>query len=103
MLLTSTGNIVRRWKENFKDLLNPTDMPALEEIELDDSPFIRALKYSKNCSVGVDEILPEVLKALDVVGLSWLTSLFNIAWRSATVPLDWLTGRFRGNHTPKLP
>ncbi|KAK3523478.1 hypothetical protein QTP86_033740 [Hemibagrus guttatus] len=41
---------------------------------------------------GVDEIHPEYLKSLDVVGLSWLTHLCNIAWRSGTVPLDWATG-----------
>ncbi|KAK3519870.1 hypothetical protein QTP70_006704 [Hemibagrus guttatus] len=41
---------------------------------------------------GVDEIRPEYLKSLDVVGLSWLTHLCNIAWRSGTVPLDWATG-----------
>ncbi|TWW71179.1 hypothetical protein D4764_17G0006620 [Takifugu flavidus] len=38
---------------------------------------------------GVDEIRPEFLKALDVLGLSWLTRLCNIAW---AVPLDWQTG-----------
>ncbi|KAI3362928.1 hypothetical protein L3Q82_011604 [Scortum barcoo] len=33
---------------------------------------------------GVDEIRPEYLKSLDVVGLSWLTRLCNIAWRLGT-------------------
>ncbi|KAK3515760.1 hypothetical protein QTP70_030463 [Hemibagrus guttatus] len=37
---------------------------------------------------GVDEIRPEYLKSLDVVGL---TRLCDIAWRSGTVPLDWAT------------
>ena len=41
---------------------------------------------------GVDEVHPKFLKALDVVGLSWLTQLCNIAWTSGTVPLDWQTG-----------
>ncbi|KAI3368719.1 hypothetical protein L3Q82_025414 [Scortum barcoo] len=41
---------------------------------------------------GVDEIRPEYLKSLDVVGLSWLTRLCNIAWRLGTVPLEWQTG-----------
>ncbi|KAI3359803.1 hypothetical protein L3Q82_014179, partial [Scortum barcoo] len=40
---------------------------------------------------GVDEIRPEYLKSLDVVGLSWLTRLCSIAWRSGTVPLEWQT------------
>lgn len=30
----------------------------------------------------------EVLKALDIVGLSWLTRLFSVAWRSGTVPVE---------------
>ncbi|KAI3370518.1 hypothetical protein L3Q82_025279 [Scortum barcoo] len=30
-LLTSTGDIVGRWKKYFEDLLNPTDMPSTEE------------------------------------------------------------------------
>ena len=41
---------------------------------------------------GVDEVRPEFLKALDVVGLSWLTRLCSIAWTSGAVPLDWQTG-----------
>ncbi|TWW77394.1 hypothetical protein D4764_12G0007840 [Takifugu flavidus] len=41
---------------------------------------------------GVDEICLEFLKALDVVGLSWLTRLCNIAWTSGAVLLDWQTG-----------
>ncbi|KAI3366592.1 hypothetical protein L3Q82_009277 [Scortum barcoo] len=55
--------------------------------------------YSLQCSKllggkapGVDEIRPEYLKSLDVVGLSWLTRLCNIAWRLGTVPLEWQTG-----------
>ncbi len=40
----------------------------------------------------MDEIRPEYLKSLDVVGLSWLTRLCSIAWQSGTVPLDWQTG-----------
>jgi len=40
---------------------------------------------------GVDEIRPEMLKALDIVGLSWLTCLFNVAWRSGTGCVEWQT------------
>ena len=64
---------------------------------------------------GVDEICPEFLKALDVVGLSWLTHLCNIAWTSEAVPLDRSGGfpfqeggpehvfQLHGNHTPQPP
>ncbi len=39
----------------------------------------------------MDEICPEMLKALDVVGLSLLTHLFSVTWRSAPVPVEWQT------------
>uniref|UniRef100_A0A8C6P1M8 Reverse transcriptase domain-containing protein n=1 Tax=Nothobranchius furzeri TaxID=105023 RepID=A0A8C6P1M8_NOTFU len=40
----------------------------------------------------MDEIRSEFLKALDVVGLCWLTRLCNSAWTLGAVPLDWQTG-----------
>ncbi|KAI3356861.1 hypothetical protein L3Q82_003510 [Scortum barcoo] len=36
-LLTSTEDIVGRWKKYFEDLLNPTDLPSSEEAEAGDS------------------------------------------------------------------
>ncbi|KAI3370284.1 hypothetical protein L3Q82_024458 [Scortum barcoo] len=80
-LLTSTGDIVGRWKKYFEDLLNPTDLPSNEEAEA----WVARRRVD-------DEIRPEYLKSLDVVGLSWLTRLCNIAWRLGTVPLVWQTG-----------
>ncbi|KAK3509336.1 hypothetical protein QTP70_029059 [Hemibagrus guttatus] len=101
-LLALTGDIVGRWKEYFEDLLNPTDTPSVEEPEAEDSEVDSFITQAEVTEVvqqllggkapGVDEIRPEYLKSLDVVGLSWLTRLCNIAWRSATVPLDWATG-----------
>ncbi|KAK3546555.1 hypothetical protein QTP70_027318, partial [Hemibagrus guttatus] len=89
------------WKEYFEDLLNPTDTPPLEEPEAEDSEVDSFITQAEVTEVvqqllggkapGVDEIRPEYLKYL-VVGLSWLTRLCNIAWRSGTVPLDWATG-----------
>ncbi|KAK3558236.1 hypothetical protein QTP86_013969 [Hemibagrus guttatus] len=101
-LLVSTGDIVGRWKEYFEDLLNPTDTPSVEEPEAGDSEVDSFITQAEVTEVvqqllggkapGVDEICPEYLMSLDVVGLSWLTRLCNIAWRSGTVPLDWATG-----------
>ncbi|KAK3535381.1 hypothetical protein QTP70_011277 [Hemibagrus guttatus] len=101
-LLVSTGDIVGWWKEYFEDLLNPTDTPSVEEPEAGDSEVDSFITQAEVTEVvqqllggkapGVDEIRPEYLKSLDVVGLSWLTCLCNIAWRSGTVPLDWATG-----------
>ncbi|KAK3531112.1 hypothetical protein QTP70_011064 [Hemibagrus guttatus] len=101
-LLASTGDIVRQWKEYFEDLLNPTDTPSVEGPEAEDSEVDSFITQAEVTEVvqqllggkaqGMDEIRPEYLKSLDVVGLSWLTRLCNIAWRSGTVPLDWATG-----------
>ncbi|KAK3561961.1 hypothetical protein QTP86_019076, partial [Hemibagrus guttatus] len=101
-LSVSIGDIVGRWKEYFEDLLNPTDTPSVEEPEAEDSEvdsFITQAEVTEAVqqllggkAPGVDEIRPEYLKSLDVMGLSWLKRLCNIAWRSGTVPLDWVTG-----------
>ncbi|TWW77463.1 hypothetical protein D4764_12G0008530 [Takifugu flavidus] len=102
VLLTSTRDVVDRWKEYFEDLLNPTNTPSSEEVEPGDLEMGSRISGAEVAEVvkkllggkapGVDEIRPESLKALDVVGLSWLTRLCNIAWTSGAVPLDWQTG-----------
>ncbi|KAK0134955.1 Transposon TX1 uncharacterized protein [Merluccius polli] len=101
-LLTSTRDIVDRWKEYFEDLLNPTDMPSCKETGPGNSGVGSPISGAEVAEVvrkllggrapGVDEVHPEFLKALDVVGLSWLTRLCSIAWTSGAVPLDWQTG-----------
>ncbi|TWW77036.1 hypothetical protein D4764_12G0004260 [Takifugu flavidus] len=102
VLLTSTWDVVDRWKEYFEDLLNPTNAPSSEEEGPGDlgtgsrisgaevAEVVKKLLVGK--APGVDEIRPEYLKALDVVGLLWLTRLCNIAWTLGAVPLDWQTG-----------
>ncbi|KAK7939602.1 hypothetical protein WMY93_002928 [Mugilogobius chulae] len=101
-LLTSTGDVVGRWKEYFEGLLNPTATSSDEEAETEDSGEDSSITQVEVTEVvdkllggkapGVDEIRPEYLKSLDVVGLSWLTRLCNIAWQTGIVPLDWQTG-----------
>ncbi|KAI3356606.1 hypothetical protein L3Q82_017807 [Scortum barcoo] len=105
-LLTSTGDIVGRWKKYFEDLLNPTDLPSNEEAEAGDSEVDSSITQAEVTEVvrkllsgkapGVDEIRPEYLKSLDVVGLSWLTRLCNIAWRLGTVIASGVANRGGG-------
>ncbi len=100
--MTSTGDVVGRWKEYFEDLLNPAVTSSIEEAEAGGSEVASSITRTEVTEVvkkllvgkapGVDEIRPEYLKSLDVVGLSWLTCLCSIAWRSGTVPLGWQIG-----------
>ena len=88
MLLTSTDGVLGRWKEHFEELLNLTTPPSMLEAELEyeggSTPISRGevtevvnqLRSGK--APGVDEIRPEMLKALGVEGLSWLTRLINV-------------------------
>lgn len=43
---------------------------------------------------------PKILKALNVVELSWLTHLSNVVWKSGTVPVDLQTGKKRREIPP---
>ncbi|TWW71552.1 R2DM Retrovirus-related Pol polyprotein from type II retrotransposable element [Takifugu flavidus] len=52
---------------------------------------------------GVDEIRPEFLKALDVIGLSWLTRLCNIAWTSGAKRDRRVCSNYRGITLLSLP
>ncbi|KAK7884420.1 hypothetical protein WMY93_027543 [Mugilogobius chulae] len=42
-LLTSTGDVVGRWKEYFEGLLNPTATSSDEEAETEDSEYLKSL------------------------------------------------------------
>ena len=96
--MTSTGDIVEWWKEYFENVLNPTDTPSIEEAEAWDSEVDSFIITEVVCKLlsgkapGMDEIHPEYLKSLGVVGLSWLTCLCSIAWRPGIVPLVSQTG-----------
>ena len=103
-LLTSTEvKVIGRWKEHFEQLLNLNlNPPSIVEAELEDDGGSSLISLGEVTEVakqlhsgkapGVDEICPEMLKALGDEGLSWLTRLINIAWKSGAVPKEWQTG-----------
>ncbi|KAK0150975.1 LINE-1 reverse transcriptase [Merluccius polli] len=86
----------------LRRLLNPTDTPSSKAAGPGDSGVGSPISGAEVAEVvrkllggrapGVDEFRPEFLKAMDVVGLSWLTGLCSIVWTSGAVPLDWQTG-----------
>lgn len=75
-LLTSTRYIVGQWKEYFKDFLNPTVTPSVEEPEAKDpeiDSFITQSEIQEAVqkllsaeATRVDEICADYLKSLDV-------------------------------------
>ncbi|KAI3375689.1 hypothetical protein L3Q82_003995 [Scortum barcoo] len=50
-LLTSTGDIVGRWKKYFEDLLNPTDLPSNEQAEAGVSEVDSSITQAKSLRV----------------------------------------------------
>ena len=73
VLLTSTGDVVQRWKEYFEDLLSPTNTSSIEDAEPVDFEVDASITGAEVTKVvkklhggrapGVDEICPEFLKA----------------------------------------
>ena len=98
LLLSSTESIVLWGKEHHKDLFNPINAHSEEEADPEDFGLgslitgvevTGAVKQLCNGSaLGVDEIRLELLKALDVVRLSWLTHLCHIALTLGTLLLE---------------
>ena len=85
-LLIRTEDTVGRWQEHFKHTHNPAGMSSTEETVSEDSGEDSSITLAEVAEVvkklagkvpGMGEIRLEILKALDVVGLSWLTSLLN--------------------------
>ena len=72
------------WKEHFEELLNPTKKSSEVEAESEDPGEYVSISLAEIAGVvkkipcskapQVDEIRPEILTALDIVGLSWHTS-----------------------------
>lgn len=83
-----TGVIAEWWKQDSEDLLIPTNMSSIEEAEIENfgeglsitlAPVTGVVKkLLSGKSPVVDEIHAEMLKALDTVGLSWLTRLLSV-------------------------
>ena len=103
-LLTNERDILKRWGEYFKDLLNPVTVTSTEAHEVhlgaesshggiseaEVSSAIKLLKSGK--AAGDDEIRPEMLKALNRDGVLWLTRVCQVAWVSGQAPKQWQSG-----------
>ena len=101
-ILQNEKEILSRWREYFEDLLNPIRVTPTDTCNTIDfgkeevftstkvAVVIRGLKSGK--SAGEDEIQPEMLKALNVEGVRWLTRLCQVTWKLGKTQKDWQAG-----------
>ena len=77
--------ILNRWRDYFSDLLNPVDATPVqiqveEDIQIagaDVNAVIKSLKTGK--ALGEGDIRPEMLKAMNIYGVCWLTRVCKVA------------------------
>ena len=105
-MLVDESEIRERWKSYFARLFNgETAYPQRAENEVREEHLngsecsriskeevteaLRKMKVGK--AVGPDLIPVEVWKCLGVVGIDWLTKLFNVIFRTGEMPSEWRT------------
>ena len=100
MTLKDQDAIWNWWREYFSDLFNPADATPIqiheeqvgEDIQIteaDVNAVIKSLKTGK----APDEvhIRPEMLKAMNIYGVRWLTRVCKVACSTAQAPKQWQT------------
>ena len=99
-ILQHQNEILNRWREYFCDLLNPVEVHTTEahdetineELHLTEAEVNSAIKSLKaGKAPGVDDIRPEMLKAMNCFGIRWLTRVCKVAWKTGKVPKQWQT------------
>ena len=92
--------ILNRWREYFSDLLNPVDVTStqifeeqvgenIQITEADVNAVIKSLKTGK--APGEDDIIPEMLKAMNMYGVRWLTRVCKVENKTGQAPKQWHT------------
>ncbi|XP_075091767.1 uncharacterized protein LOC142171940 [Nicotiana tabacum] len=104
-VLVEEACIRRRWQEYFHRLLNEEGDRNIVMGELENSESQRDFgfcmrikceevdmaicKMSRGKATGPDEIPVEFWKVASRVGLEWLTSMFNVIFKTKKMPEDW--------------
>jgi len=100
-LITDNNKILARWREYFKELLNPvvtTPDEYTSSVNESVDPILQeevmtAIKNLKNGkAAGTDEVRSEMLKAMGHKGCEWLTRVINVSWKTGKAPKDWQQG-----------
>ena len=102
-LITGVKQVLGVWEEYFKKLLNPEgecemEIPHYVRRELEvrtiaEKEVEKAVKKMKTGkAVGADELSVEMVKANRLVGIKWLTRLFNLCFTTGEIPTEWRRG-----------
>ena len=89
--LKDQGAILNRWRKYFSDLLNPLVAASTQnheeqvgkDIQITEAvvnALIKSLKTGK--APGEDDIRPEMLKAMNIYGVFWLTRVCKVAGKT---------------------
>ena len=100
MTLKDQDAILNWWRDYFSDLLNPVDATPtqihedqigedIQIIEADVNAVIKSLKTGK--APGEDDIRPEMLKAINIYRVRWLTRVCKVACRTGQATKQWQT------------
>ena len=95
VFLNDQDAILNKWRKYLSDLLNQVDATPtqiyeehieenIQTTKTDLHAVIKSLKTGR--APGEDDIEPEMLKAINVCGVRWLTRVFQVACRSGQAP-----------------
>ena len=100
MTLKNQDAILNRWRDYFSDLLNPVDATPIqiheeqvgEDIQITEADVNAVIKSLKTGKVpGEDDIRPEMLTAMNIYGVRWLTRVCKVACSTGQAPKQWQT------------
>ena len=86
-------------REYFSDLLNQVDATSTqiheeqvgEDIQITETDVNAVIKSLKTGKAPGEDIRPEMLKAMDMYGVRWLTRVCRVACRNGQAPKQWQT------------
>ncbi|XP_042246370.1 NACHT, LRR and PYD domains-containing protein 3-like [Thunnus maccoyii] len=88
-ILQVTRKVLRKMNKQYSHTISEPEAELKGLGEVSSSPMVEVVKEVHSDKVPeVDEICPDMLKALDIVMLSWMTHLFNVTWRLGTMTVD---------------
>ena len=97
ILVTGVKQVLGVWEEYFKKLLNlegECEIEMMRELEvrtITEEEVEKTVKKMKTWK-AVDELSVEMVKANELMGIKWLTRLFNACYTTGEIPAEWRRG-----------